>query len=226
MNDQNPVRHSLDNNSHPSWQSPDYSYGAQPGPYTPPPAPPTPPQPKKMPKWAKLLIGVLAIPALTIGGCIAIVGGSGIANQVAQTADKSPVPGAQSTYDPGINTPMVKPSATPKPTVKPSPKVTHKPAPTLTAAQEQAAGSASDYLNVSAFSRAGLIKQLEFEGFGSRDATVGVDSLKIDWSAQAVLSARAYLDTQHFSRKGLIAQLKFQGFTTKQATYGVEAAGL
>ena len=221
MNDQNNVRNSLNNNSAPSWQTGDnpYAYGGAPGPYT-SPTPPSPPA-KKMPKWVKVLIGVLAIPALTIGGCVAVVSGAGLANEAARTADTTPVPGAQSTYDPGINTPEAKPTK-----AAPSPHVTHKPAPSLTAAQEQAVGTAQDYLRVQSFSRRGLIDQLVYEGFGSRDATFAVDHLKVNWNEQAVGSAQAYLRVQHFSRKGLIAQLKYEGYTTAQATYGVEGAGL
>ena len=106
------------------------------------------------------------------------------------------------------------------------PKVTHKPAPTLTAAQEQAIGTAQDYLDTSHFSRKGLIDQLEFEGFTSKDATFAVDYLKVNWNEQAVGTAKDYLDTSHFSRSGLIDQLEFEGFTHKQAVYGVDKAGL
>jgi hypothetical protein len=39
---------------------------------------------------------------------------------------------------------------------------------------EQAAKKAADYLDVSAFSRSGLIDQLEFEGFTTAQAQYGV----------------------------------------------------
>jgi hypothetical protein len=77
-----------------------------------------------------------------------------------------------------------------------------------------------------AFSRSGLIKQLEFEGFEKADATYGVDALKVDWNEQAAKKAESYLETQSFSRKGLIDQLKFEGFSTEEATYGVSQNGL
>jgi hypothetical protein len=43
--------------------------------------------------------------------------------------------------------------------------------------QQQAVRKAKSYLRVSAFSRSGLIKQLKFEGFSTKDATRAVDSL-------------------------------------------------
>ena len=45
-----------------------------------------------------------------------------------------------------------------------------------TVAQSNAKKSATSYLKYSAFSRTGLIGQLEFEGFSTADATYGVDA--------------------------------------------------
>lgn len=95
-----------------------------------------------------------------------------------------------------------------------------------TLAQANAREKATDYLAYMAFSRSGLIKQLEFEGFESADATYGVDALNADWSEQAAKKAQEYLDLSAFSRQGLIDQLVFEGFTPQQAEYGVGAVGL
>lgn len=95
-----------------------------------------------------------------------------------------------------------------------------------TAGQENARRSAEDYLDTSAFSRSGLVKQLEFEGYSTADATYGVDAVSPDWNEQAAKSAANYLDTSSFSRSGLIDQLKFEGFTPEQAAYGVSQTGL
>jgi hypothetical protein len=95
-----------------------------------------------------------------------------------------------------------------------------------TVSQANAREKASDYLDTSAFSRSGLIDQLEFEGFETADATYGVDALTVDWNEQAAKKAADYLDTSSFSRSGLIDQLEFEGFTTEQATYGVSQTGL
>ncbi len=77
-----------------------------------------------------------------------------------------------------------------------------------------------------AFSRSGLIHQLEFESFTTEDATYGVDALAADWNEQAAKSAAGYLDVMAFSRSGLIHQLVFEGFTQDQAEYGVSTTGL
>jgi len=103
--------------------------------------------------------------------------------------------------------------------------------PTLTNQQQQAVGSAQDYLNFMAFSRQGLIDQLSSaygEGYSVKDATIAVDSLKVDWNAEAAQSAKDYLKTMHFSCKGLIQQLDSaygEKFTVAQATYGAHQAG-
>ena len=85
---------------------------------------------------------------------------------------------------------------------------------------ENAIGAAGSYLEYTAFSRSGLIDQLEFEGYETEDATFAVDYLKVDWNKQAVKSAQSYLDYTSFSREGLIGQLQFEGFTYEQAVYG------
>jgi hypothetical protein len=90
--------------------------------------------------------------------------------------------------------------------------------------QKNARQSAESYLDTTAFSRSGLIKQLKFEGYSLPDATYGVDALNANWNAQAALKAQEYLDTQSFSRSGLIEQLRFEGFTQPQAAAGVEVA--
>jgi hypothetical protein len=77
-----------------------------------------------------------------------------------------------------------------------------------------------------AFSRSGLISQLEFEGFSSSEATYGTDAQNADWNAQAAKKAASYLRTSAFSRSGLISQLEFEGFTRAQAEYGVNSVGL
>ena len=95
-----------------------------------------------------------------------------------------------------------------------------------TKAQENALKSAQSYLRFSAFSRNGLIKQLEYEGFTHEQAVYGVDNVGADWNEQAVKSAESYLKYSAFSRKGLIEQLEYEGFTHEQAVYGVDQNGL
>lgn len=79
---------------------------------------------------------------------------------------------------------------------------------------------AHDYLKSSAFSRTGLIEQLEYEGFSKDDATYAVDNCGADWKAQAALMAKQYRKSSAFSHKGLVDQLEYEGFTPEQAEYG------
>ena len=95
-----------------------------------------------------------------------------------------------------------------------------------TVGEANARERAQSYLDYSAFSRKGLIEQLEFEGFTTAEATYGTDAVGADWEAQAALKAQSYLDYSSFSRSGLIEQLEFEGFSRAQATYGVNAVGL
>ena len=99
-------------------------------------------------------------------------------------------------------------------------------APKETAGQENARESAESYLDMSSFSRDGLIKQLKFEGYSVKDATYGVEAQHADWNKQAAAAAQSYLDMSSFSRDGLIQQLMFDGYTRPQAEYGVKKVGL
>jgi hypothetical protein len=96
---------------------------------------------------------------------------------------------------------------------------------TETIGQKNARESAESYLAFSAFSRQGLIDQLEFEEYSTEDAEYAVDVLEVDWKEQAAKSAEAYLEFTAFSREGLIDQLVFEGFTQEEAEYGVTAVG-
>ncbi|GAA1870980.1 Ltp family lipoprotein [Myceligenerans crystallogenes] len=98
--------------------------------------------------------------------------------------------------------------------------------PAMTVSQEQAVGSAQNYIDLTPFSRSGLVDQLVYEDFSRADAEFAVDQLDVDWKEQAARSAKNYLDLTSFSRQGLIDQLVYEGFTTEQATYGVDRTGL
>lgn len=98
--------------------------------------------------------------------------------------------------------------------------------PELTVGQEQAVASAQSYIDLTPFSKSGLIDQLVFEQYSEADAQFAVEHIEVDWNEQAALSAKNYLDMTAFSRQGLIDQLVFEGFTKEQATYGVDQTGL
>jgi len=110
-----------------------------------------------------------------------------------------------------------------EPTPEPPPP---PPAATETASQRNAVRAAEGYIRIMAFSRSGLIEQLEFEGYSNADAIHAVDSIGANWNEQAARKAQSYLDIMPFSRSGLIDQLVFDGFTREQATHGVNAVGL
>lgn len=118
---------------------------------------------------------------------------------------------------------------------EPSVSVTVKPkgaAENYTKSQKNAIRSAKSYLEMSGFSKAGLIEQLSSEygdGYSKEDAAFAVAHLKVDWNAEAVESAQSYLDMTGFSRKGLIEQLHSPSgdkYTLKQATYAADKVGL
>ena len=92
----------------------------------------------------------------------------------------------------------------------------------LTSGQENALTTAEDYISMSGFSRSGLIEQLEFEGYSTKDAAFAVDHLNVNWNEQAARSAEDYISMSGFSRSGLIEQLEFEGYTGKQAEYGAD----
>lgn len=104
-------------------------------------------------------------------------------------------------------------------------------APRYSFAKENAIRSAQSYLQMSGFSRAGLIQQLSSkagEGFRRADAVFAVDHINVNWKKEAVESAKSYLQMGGFSRAGLIQQLSSQageGFTRAQAIYAVNHLG-
>ena len=106
------------------------------------------------------------------------------------------------------------------------PEPTEPAEPEMTVGQEQAVASAESYIDLTPFSKSGLVEQLVFEKYSEADAQFAVEHIEVDWKEQAALSAENYLEMTAFSRQGLIDQLVFEGFTEKQATYGVDQTGL
>ena len=88
--------------------------------------------------------------------------------------------------------------------------------------QGNAVKKARSNLNRNGYSRSGLISQLQSEGFSLAEATYGVDSISIDWTAQSVKAAGKRLAKKPFSRSGLISQLQSEGFSVEDATYSVD----
>ncbi|MCT9001072.1 Ltp family lipoprotein [Microbacterium memoriense] len=105
------------------------------------------------------------------------------------------------------------------------------PKPVYTLEQENALGAARSYLDLTGFSRQGLIDQLSSEygsGFPIDVATWAADAVGADWNAEAVESAQSYLDMTSFSRQGLYDQLTSQyggQFTPDEANQALTAVG-
>ena len=95
----------------------------------------------------------------------------------------------------------------------------------MTSGQENALESAQNYIDMTAFSKKGLIGQLSSsagEGFSRADATFAANNVDVDWRKEAVEAAQNYLDMTAFSKTGLIQQLSSSAgdkYTPAQARY-------
>lgn len=97
--------------------------------------------------------------------------------------------------------------------------------------QAEAIESAQSYLELSGFSRTGLIDQLSSEygdKYTAEEAAAAVQHLEdnslVDWKEEAVQSAQSYLEYSEFSREGLIDQLTSEygdKFTAEEAEYAL-----
>lgn len=155
----------------------------------------------------KTAVTTFALSALMAGSLAACSGG---------TTTQPPAPATSQAAAPGTTTVQAAPA-----TVPPAP-----PADTTTPGQKNALAKAGSYLEFQAFSRAGLIKQLQFDKFSADDATYAVDHVTVDWMEQAVKKGKSYLEFQAFSHDGLVKQLVFDGFTPEQAEHGATGAGV
>jgi hypothetical protein len=164
----------------------------------------------------KVMSAVLAVIVIAVIGSAASSGESGgPSSPNDSTAASAHSGGSSSANQP--NTTKSK-AAKPKKAAKPE----------MTAGQANALGSAQDYLEFTAFSRKGLIRQLvSAEHFKRSNAIYAVNHVTVNWKVQAAKSAKDYLDLTHFSHAGLVQQLvAAEGFTPEQAEFGVRKAGL
>jgi hypothetical protein len=192
---------------------PEQSAWQQPAPqYQPPQAP------RKRRRWPWITLGVLVLFIVVVAvssnsGSSQLGPGKFLNDHVSGSA----TPNASTDTSAAPSTPDSTPAET-----QPAPAVV----PAVPPQEQQAIGAAQDYLNFSAFSRQGLIDQLDSsagDGYPVDVATAAVDSLNQDWNAQAAKSAQQYLNYTHFSCSGLISQLDSSAgerFTKAQATYG------
>lgn len=197
-------------------QEPQQPWPNQPPAYgTPAQQPAPPPRKRKAPIW------LIVTTAVIVGLC-----GIGTVTAIATSSTELDEPAAAPASTDAANEPAADEPTSQPTEPAPEPEPEPEPEPDLSAAQEQAVGMADDYLAYTAFSRKGLIEQLEFEGFETADAEFAVDYLDVDWKEQAAKMAEDYLDYSNFSRQGLIEQLEYEGFSREQAEYGVNEAGL
>jgi hypothetical protein len=157
-------------------------------------------------------------------GALLLVG-IGVAIASSGSSNNNSIAGTTTASSPGV-TAAATAKATAAATAKAAPA-----GPTLTNQQQNAAKSARSYLSLTGFSRQGLIDQLSSaygDKYAVQDATIAVDSLNVDWNAEAVQSAKSYLKVTAFSCQGLIDQLDSSygdKYTVAQATYGAQQAG-
>ncbi|WP_198346361.1 MULTISPECIES: Ltp family lipoprotein [Nocardioides] len=164
--------------------------------------------------WAIALAAIIVI-----GGISSATGGS-----------DEPTKAKDDTVAAAVEHPKDEAPAEGKAEAVPEPKPESEPE--MTASQENAIKSAESYLDMSGFSRQGLIDQLSSQygdDYPRADAIFAVNHLDVDWNAEAVESAESYLDMSGFSRQGLIDQLSSQygdQYTVAQATYAANKVGL
>lgn len=197
--------------------------------------------------WYRRLPALLAAGTfLFVAGCTVGAAANGAPDQVEQedasattkldcpggqvSSDKGcirkPSKAATTTAPPTTAAPTTAAPTTPPPTTAPPPTTPPPTAPPIPVSQTNAVRKAENYLDFSAFSRSGLIAQLEYEGFSNADATYAVDTVRVDWNEQAAKKAASYLEFSAFSRQGLLDQLLYEGFTPAQAEHGVNSTGL
>jgi host cell surface-exposed lipoprotein len=181
-----------------------------------------------------IIPAVLAATVLAGGACAEEATGVSLASREPATAE-TPTTGTPTTRAPATTD---APTTTAAPTTTEAPTTTTTAAPTTTTAPPppedpelaNARESARSYLDMMGFSRQGLIDQLSSE-YGDQYpvevATAAVDSLSVDWNAEAVEAAEGYLELQAFSHAGLVDQLSSEygdQFTREQAEHGATAA--
>lgn len=168
-------------------------------------------------------------------GCLitlGIIGALAIVGSLASPPKHSMSPSAAASDVEGNSTVIAsEPTAAPEklsPAVEPQEST---PSVGLFGPQANAARSAKQYLDMTGFSRRGLIEQLSSDagsGYDLADATAGVDSLTVDWNEQAARSAKQYMDMTAFSCSGLVEQLSSDAgskYTEAQARFGAQQAG-
>ena len=95
----------------------------------------------------------------------------------------------------------------------------------LTVGEQNCLADALHYLDLLDFSKAGLIRQLQFDLYGEAEIKYAIENCGADWYAEAVQCAQAYTDTLSLSRQALYEQLEFEGFEVIEINYALEQLG-
>lgn len=90
----------------------------------------------------------------------------------------------------------------------------------------QANQRAEGAIEYAAFSKPGLVRQLQGELFTQEQATEAVEGLDVDWSIQAERSARETSQNIAISRSRLLYSLTDDGFTEVEAERGITDADI
>jgi hypothetical protein len=175
--------------------------------------------PKRRRRWPWIVGGIAAF--LIVGGALGSHGSTGSSGTTSTSvtshanAEKGPIYTRIST--PTTQVPVQ---------VQVTPSTSTIPTPAVDPQVQEATMAAQQYLQFTAFSRDGLIDQLDSgagDGYPKSVATAAVDSLNIDYNAQAAKAAQQYLSFTSFSCSGLIDQLDSSAgdkYTSAQASYG------
>lgn len=84
--------------------------------------------------------------------------------------------------------------------------------------------TALKYLDSTGFSKDGLIRQMEHDGYETGRAQRAIQQIGPDWNEQAAKAAESYLRVEDYSKEELQDLLKKAGFTEDEAAAGAEAA--
>ena len=113
---------------------------------------------------------IILISALNGGGSDQPDTPAALVGSVSTAASQTTAAAATTSPTPAV-TPSATPKAAPTKTAAPKPAAPKPAAPKLTVAQENAKGTAEDYLDYSGFSKKGLIKQLDLRATNRRTST-------------------------------------------------------
>lgn len=88
--------------------------------------------------------------------------------------------------------------------------------------KKEALELAKSYIEASTFSKSGLIKQLEYEGYTKKEATYAANRCGADWNEEAIEFALKHTPC---SKESLESYLSCFGFTSSQIKFALKEIG-